>query len=106
MMEPWDGPALLTFTDGRYIGAILDRNGLRPSRYYVLKSKHLVMASEVGVIDVDPAEVVQKGRLKPGRMLLADIFRREITSDIAIKNEICSFRPVQEWVRHLKNDNT
>ena len=99
VMEPWDGPALLTFTDGRYIGAILDRNGLRPSRYYVLKSKHLVMASEVGVIDVDPAEVIQKGRLKPGRMLLADVHRKEITSDIVIKNEICSLRPVQEWVR-------
>lgn len=100
-MEPWDGPALLTFTDGRYIGAILDRNGLRPSRFYVLKSNHLVMASEVGVIDVDPADVIQKGRLKPGRMLLADVFRREITSDIAIKNEICSMRPVQEWVRKI-----
>ncbi|CAF0729763.1 unnamed protein product [Brachionus calyciflorus] len=100
-MEPWDGPALLTFTDGRYIGAILDRNGLRPSRYYVLKSKHLVMASEVGVIDVDPSEVVQKGRLKPGRMLLADVLKKQITSDIDIKNEITMLRPVQNWTRKL-----
>ncbi|RNA35404.1 glutamate synthase [NADPH] isoform X2 [Brachionus plicatilis] len=100
-MEPWDGPALLTFTDGRYIGAILDRNGLRPSRYYVLKSKHLVMASEVGVIDVDDSEVVQKGRLKPGRMLLADVLKKQITSDIEIKNEVTMLRPVQNWVRKL-----
>lgn len=100
-MEPWDGPALLTFTDGRYIGAILDRNGLRPSRFYVLKSKHLVMASEVGVIDVDPADVIQKGRLKPGRMLLADVLKKEITSDIDIKNEICSLRPAEAWIRKI-----
>lgn len=98
-MEPWDGPALLTFTDGRYIGAILDRNGLRPSRFYVLKSKHLIMASEVGVVDVDPAEVIQKGRLKPGRMLLADILKKEITSDIDIKNELCSLRPFEFWIQ-------
>ena len=100
-MEPWDGPALLTFTDGRYIGAILDRNGLRPSRFYVLKSKHLIMASEVGVVDVDPAEIVQKGRLKPGRMLLADTLKKELTSDIDIKNEICSKRPVVDWLRKV-----
>ena len=97
-MEPWDGPALLAFSDGRYVGAILDRNGLRPSRFYVLKSKHLVMASEVGVIDVDPSEVIQKGRLKPGRMLLADVFKKEITNDIDIKNELCRLRPVEDWL--------
>lgn len=98
-MEPWDGPALLTFTDGRYIGAILDRNGLRPSRFYVLKSKHLIMASEVGVVDVDPTEVIQKGRLKPGRMLLADVLKKEITSDIDIKNQLCSLRPYEFWIQ-------
>lgn len=87
--------------DGRYIGAILDRNGLRPSRFYVLKSKHLIMASEVGVVDVDPSEVIQKGRLKPGRMLLADTLKKELTSDIDIKNEICSNRPAREWLRKL-----
>jgi glutamate synthase (NADPH/NADH) len=100
-MEPWDGPALLTFTDGKYIGAILDRNGLRPSRFYVLKSKHLVMASEVGVIDVDPADVIQKSRLKPGRMLLADVVKCEITNDIDIKNQICNLRPVLGWIRKI-----
>jgi glutamate synthase (NADPH/NADH) len=83
------------------MGAILDRNGLRPSRFYVLKSKHLIMASEVGVVDVDPSEIVQKGRLKPGRMLLADTYKKELTSDIDIKNEICSKRPVVEWLRKV-----
>jgi len=101
VMEPWDGPALLTFTDGRYIGAILDRNGLRPSRFYLLKSNHLIMASEVGVIDVDGFEIAMKGRLKPGRMLLVDTLKREFTSDDKIKNEICHLRPVQEWLNNL-----
>ena len=100
-MEPWDGPALLTFTDGRYIGAILDRNGLRPSRFYVTKSRHLIMASEVGVVDIDPAEIVQKGRLKPGRILLADVLKKEITSDIDFKDQICRMRPVEEWLKKL-----
>lgn len=100
-MEPWDGPALLTFTDGRYIGAILDRNGLRPSRYYLLKSNHLIMASEVGVIDTDATDIALKGRLKPGRMLLVDTYNREFTSDEKIKNQICSFRPVQEWIKNI-----
>ena len=75
-MEPWDGPALLAVTDGRYILAILDRNGLRPSRFYVLKSNHLFMASEVGVTDVDPADVIQKRRIKHGHGLLADTLRK------------------------------
>ena len=74
-MEPWDGPALLTFSDGRYVGAVLDRNGLRPSRYYVTKDNTMVMASEVGVFDIAPEEIVQKGRLRPGRMLLGFILR-------------------------------
>ena len=74
-MEPWDGPALLTFSDGRYVGAVLDRNGLRPSRYYVTKDNTMVMASEVGVFDIAPEEIVQKGRLRPGRMLLGIFLR-------------------------------
>ena len=74
-MEPWDGPALLTFSDGRYVGAVLDRNGLRPSRYYVTKDNTMVMASEVGVFDIAPEEIVQKGRLRPGRMLLGVFLR-------------------------------
>lgn len=79
----------------------MDRNGLRPSRYYVLKSNHLIMASEVGVVDVDPSDIIQKGRLKPGRMLLADILKREITSDLEIKSEICSLRPVEGWISKI-----
>lgn len=89
--------------DGRYIGAILDRNGLRPSRYYLLKSNHLIMASEVGVVDVDPSEVLKKGRLRPGRMLLVDTLKKELTSDADIKNEICSARPAREWLRKTTN---
>jgi glutamate synthase (NADPH/NADH) len=100
-MEPWDGPALFTFTDGRYIGAMLDRNGLRPSRYYLLKNNHLIMASEVGVVDVDGFEIAMKGRLKPGRMLLIDTLNREFTSDEKIKNEIFRLRPVQNWLSNI-----
>lgn len=101
LMEPWDGPALLTFTDGRYIGAILDRNGLRPSRFYLTKSNHLIMASEVGVVDVESDEIIAKGRLKPGRMLLVDVLNKEVTSDEKIKNELCMLRPVIEWTKNI-----
>ena len=77
---------------------MLDRNGLRPSRYYLLKSKHLVMASEVGVIDVDDSEILMKSRLKPGRMLLVDTLKKELTNDVDIKNEIYSLRPTSFWL--------
>ena len=100
-MEPWDGPGLFTFTDGRYIGAMLDRNGLRPSRYYLLKDNHLIMSSEVGVIDVDGFDVAMKGRLKPGRMLLIDTLNHEFTSDEKIKNEIFNLRPVTSWLSNI-----
>ncbi len=95
--EPWDGPALLTFSDGRYVGAILDRNGLRPSRFYVTTDNVMVMASEVGVFDADPATVVQKGRLKPGRMLLVDTREKVIIRDEELKKEIALSRPHGEW---------
>uniref|UniRef100_A0A8D8SW26 Glutamate synthase [NADH] n=1 Tax=Cacopsylla melanoneura TaxID=428564 RepID=A0A8D8SW26_9HEMI len=97
-MEPWDGPALLTFTDGRYIGAILDRNGLRPSRFYVLKDNVMVMASEVGVYDTDPANVELKSRLKPGRMLLVDTQEACIIQDVELKRTISIGRPHSEWL--------
>ena len=71
-MEPWDGPASIVFTDGNYIGAVLDRNGLRPSRYYVTKDDKVIMASEVGVLPVEPSNVLMKGRLQPGKMFLID----------------------------------
>ncbi len=95
--EPWDGPALLTFSDGRYVGAILDRNGLRPSRYYVTVDNVMVMASEVGVFDAEPASIVQKGRLKPGRMLLVDTEKKVISRDEELKKEIAFSRPHHEW---------
>lgn len=98
-MEPWDGPALFTFTDGRYIGAILDRNGLRPSRYYISKSNHMYMASEVGVTELQPTEIVSKGRLKPGRLLLVDTKKRRFIKDEDIKREICSSYPVIDWLQ-------
>lgn len=96
-MEPWDGPALLTFSDGRYVGAILDRNGLRPSRFYVTKDNMMIMASEVGVYDVDPEDVVQKGRLMPGRMLLVDTKEKVITRDEELKRLIAESRPHGNW---------
>lgn len=98
-MEPWDGPALLTFTDGRYVGAILDRNGLRPSRFYVLKDNMMVMASEVGVYDVDPADVLLKSRLKPGRMLLVDTKEKTIIQDVELKRQIALSRPHSLWLK-------
>jgi glutamate synthase (NADPH/NADH) len=98
-MEPWDGPALFTFSDGRYIGAILDRNGLRPSRFYVTKSNHMYMASEVGVANVPPEEIIQKGRLKPGRLLLIDTEKKLFIQDKDIKQHIATLRPVADWIK-------
>lgn len=98
-MEPWDGPALMTFTDGRYIGAILDRNGLRPSRYYVTKDRVLVMASEVGVYDTEPENILQKGRLKPGRMLLVDTQEKILSKDEELKLQIARSRPHSTWIK-------
>ncbi|XP_075232703.1 uncharacterized protein LOC142331019 isoform X2 [Lycorma delicatula] len=98
-MEPWDGPALLTFTDGRYIGAILDRNGLRPSRFYVLKDNIMVMASEVGVYDTEPENVSLKSRLKPGRMLLVDTKEKTIIQDVELKMKISRSRPHSDWLK-------
>lgn len=99
VMEPWDGPALLAFTDGRYIGAILDRNGLRPSRFYVMKDNIMVMASEVGVYDTPPDNVILKSRLKPGRMLLVDTKEKTIIQDVEIKLKIAKSRPHPEWLK-------
>ncbi|XP_025204305.1 putative glutamate synthase [NADPH] isoform X1 [Melanaphis sacchari] len=101
-MEPWDGPALLTFTDGRYVGALLDRNGLRPSRFYVLKDNIMVMASEVGVYDTDPANVALKSRLKPGRMLLVDTKEKRIIQDVQLKLDIARSRPHSDWLREQR----
>jgi glutamate synthase (NADPH/NADH) large chain len=97
VMEPWDGPASIAFTDGTVIGAVLDRNGLRPSRYWVTSDDLVIMASEVGVLDVDPATVVKKGRLEPGRMFLVDTTKGRIVDDDEIKAELASAHPYQEW---------
>jgi glutamate synthase (NADPH/NADH) large chain len=98
MMEPWDGPASVAFTDGDVIGAVLDRNGLRPSRYWVTDDDLVVMASEVGVIDVDPSKVVAKGRLQPGKMFLIDTRQGRIVADDEIKSELASLHPYGDWL--------
>jgi len=98
LMEPWDGPASIAFTDGTYIGAVLDRNGLRPSRYYVTDDDKCIMASEVGVVDVDPARVVEKGRLQPGRMFLIDFDEGRLIPDEEIKHTWANKRPYREWL--------
>jgi glutamate synthase (NADPH/NADH) large chain len=98
LMEPWDGPASVSFTDGHYIGAVLDRNGLRPSRYYVTHDDRVVMASEVGVLDVAPENVKFKGRLQPGKMFLVDFEQGRIISDEELKNQIATARPYGEWL--------
>jgi len=98
LMEPWDGPACVAFTDGTLIGAVLDRNGLRPSRYWVTDDDLVVMASEVGVIDVDPARVVRKGRLQPGRMFLIDTAAGRIVDDEEVKRTLAAEHPYERWL--------
>jgi glutamate synthase (NADPH/NADH) large chain len=102
MMEPWDGPASIVFTDGHYIGATLDRNGLRPSRYYLTTDDRVIMASEVGVLTVDPAIVKEKGRLQPGRMFLVDFQEGRLIPDDELKNSIATKRPYKDWVREQR----
>jgi glutamate synthase (NADPH/NADH) large chain len=96
--EPWDGPASITFTDGTLIGAVLDRNGLRPSRYWVTDDGLVVLASEVGVLDIEPSKVVRKGRLQPGRMFLVDTEHGRIVDDEEIKAELAGHHPYDEWL--------
>jgi glutamate synthase (NADPH/NADH) large chain len=98
LMEPWDGPALVAFTDGSQIGAVLDRNGLRPGRYWVTDDGLVVLASEVGVLDIDPATIVRKGRLEPGRMFLVDTAEGRIVEDDEIKTELATAHPYDEWI--------
>jgi glutamate synthase (NADPH/NADH) large chain len=98
LIEPWDGPACVVFTDGSQIGAVLDRNGLRPSRYWVTDDGLVVLASEVGVLDLDPATVVRKGRLQPGRMFLVDVDEHRIIEDDEIKGELAAEHPYDEWL--------
>jgi len=99
LMEPWDGPASIPFTDGTCLGAILDRNGLRPSRYIVTKDGYVIMGSETGIMDIDPANVERKGRLEPGRMFLVDMEKGRIVPDEEIKHEIAAGQPYGKWLQ-------
>jgi len=98
MMEPWDGPACVTFTDGHQVGAVLDRNGLRPSRFWVTKDGFVVLASEVGVLDIPAENIERKGRLQPGKMFLVDIEQGRIIEDDEIKDELANAAPYKEWL--------
>lgn len=98
MMEPWDGPAAILFSDGDTVGAVLDRNGLRPARYYITKNKKLILSSEVGVLDIPEEQIVEKSRLQPGKMLLVDTARGKIVSDEELKNFYASSKPYGEWL--------
>jgi hypothetical protein len=99
LMEPWDGPAAIAFTDGRVIGATLDRNGLRPGRYIVTKDDLVVLASEAGVLEVPPKTFARKGRLQPGRMFLVDTVQQRIISDAEIKKQLAGRQPYGEWLK-------
>ncbi len=106
LMEPWDGPASIAFTDGSYIGAVLDRNGLRPSRYYITSDDKCIMASEVGVVDVDPATIIEKGRLQPGRMFLIDFESGRMIPDEEVKLEVANRLPYGEWLKKQRIELT
>ncbi|MFM7192306.1 MAG: glutamate synthase central domain-containing protein, partial [Microcystaceae cyanobacterium] len=99
LMEPWDGPASIAFTDGTMMGAVLDRNGLRPSRYYVTKDDLVIMASEAGVLPIEPERVLEKGRLQPGRMFLVDMQEGRIIADEEIKQKIVTAEPYSQWLQ-------
>jgi glutamate synthase (NADPH/NADH) large chain len=102
LMEPWDGPAAITFTDGNIIGATLDRNGLRPSRYTVTQDGRVIMASEAGVLDIAPENVLKKGRLQPGKMFVVDLKEGKIISDEELKKQICNQQPYGQWIKAHK----
>ncbi len=104
LVEPWDGPAALAFTDGNYVGATLDRNGLRPMKYVITASGFVVAASELGVLDFDAEDIIEKGRLQPGRMLLVDLVRSRVVGDEEIKREISAQKPYVEWLAANKID--
>ncbi|MEL6654020.1 MAG: hypothetical protein AAFQ87_24770 [Bacteroidota bacterium] len=102
MMEPWDGPASICFTDGEIVGATLDRNGLRPSRYTLTKDDRLIMASEAGALPTDPALAVEKGRLQPGKIFVLDMKKGRIIRDEELKNTICTSKPYRKWLLQYK----
>jgi glutamate synthase (NADPH/NADH) large chain len=102
MLEPWDGPASISFTDGKIIGATLDRNGLRPSRYCITHDDRVIMASEAGVLPIDPILIKEKGRLQPGKMFIVDMEQGRIISDDELKQDICSQKPYADWLNQYK----
>ncbi len=99
IMEPWDGPACITFFDGRYVGAVVDRNGLRPSRYYLTKDGLVVLASEFGVVDIDPKDIVKKDRIQPGKIFLIDTHEHRLIEDQEFKAHIAQEHPYQDWLK-------
>lgn len=102
IMEPWDGPASISFTDGKIIGATLDRNGLRPSRYCITNDDRVIMASETGVLPVPPETIIEKGRLQPGKMFVVDLEQGRVISDNELKEKICAQKTYEEWLRKYK----
>ena len=101
IMEPWDGPASIPFTDGKFIGALLDRNGLRPSRYTVTKDGYVIMSSETGVVDIEPKNIKSHGRLEPGKMFLVDMNEGRIVEDEEIKNQIVISIPIKNGLMKM-----
>jgi glutamate synthase (NADPH/NADH) large chain len=101
-MEPWDGPASISFTDGKLIGATLDRNGLRPSRYCITKDDRVIMGSETGILPISPEMIIEKGRLQPGKMFIVDLEEGRVISDEELKHKICSQKPYGEWLKKYK----
>jgi glutamate synthase (NADPH/NADH) large chain len=102
LIEPWDGPAAIAFTDGNLIGATLDRNGLRPSRYAITSDDMVIMASEAGALALDQSKIIEKGRLTPGKMFVVDMEQGRIISDVEIKNQVCSRRPYADWLNQYQ----
>ena len=102
MMEPWDGPAAMVFTDGKQIGATLDRNGLRPARYIVTDDDLVVMASESGVLDIPQNKIIKKWRLQPGKMFLIDFEQGRIVDDEELKNQFASAKPYRQWIDNVR----
>jgi glutamate synthase (NADPH/NADH) large chain len=102
LMEPWDGPAAVSFTDGNLIGATLDRNGLRPQRYAITEDDHVIMASEAGALALDQSKIIEKGRLTPGKMFVVDMEQGRIISDVEIKQQVCGRRPYADWINQYQ----
>ncbi len=102
LMEPWDGPAAITFTDGKLVGALLDRNGLRPLRFVVTNDGRVIAASEAGVLTIDEKTVLRKGRLQPGKMFLIDTVKGKIVTDEEIKKQVASRQPYDRWLENYK----